>query len=141
MQVEQLQTYGVNVFKEEIQLGHLDDAEQTQSEILRIDERHREVLPCEGTQVEYIGSHIDAQGDGEQCHHRQQHLVHQSEDPVLGDRLVVDLVFLTVILHPAGDTSDGQDAGQLHDPPDEQLNTHQGVAYPCADGAHKEDDQ
>ena len=39
------------------------------------------------------------------------------------------------------DDGNGLDERQLHDPPDEYLNAHQGVAHPCHDTRDSHDDE
>ena len=45
----------------------------------------------------------------------------QRIEPGLCDRLLRELMLLLIHLQIVGDAGDGQDTGQLHDPPDEQL--------------------
>ena len=52
------------------------------------------------------------------------------ESPRIRDGFFVDVLALLIGRQPAGDTGDGEDARQLHDPPNEQLHAEQRVAQP-----------
>ena len=118
--------------EQEPQHHHHGDVEETDAEILAVDEMIGEHAPGQVAQVEHVGGPIDGDDYGEHAHRGYHHTVEQVVQPRLRDGAVVHVVAFAVGVHPLAHTRDGQYAGQLHDPPYQQLNAQQGVAQPTA---------
>ena len=139
--LQQIEGKAVDVFEHKEERYHLDDAEEAHGEVVDVDELAVENLPRQRTQIEHVGSHVDAQRYRHQRHPGQHNGIDKAEEPCLRGRLLVQLLTIAVELHPVDEACDGQDAGQLHDPPDEQLDAQQRIAHPRADGAGDENAQ
>ena len=92
-------------------------------------------------EVKYLGSPVDREGNADGGGNGDNHLIDCVIEPrpphvgILGDVLVL------VTVQQVIDDSNGLDEGQLHDPPDEHLHTHQGVAHPRHDCGHRHHDE
>ena len=98
--------------------GQLQDAHL---QVLLLDELVVEDTPAHVAQVEHVGGPVDADHHRAHNHHGHHHLVDQRIEPGLCDGLLRESMLLLIHLQIVGDAGDGQYAGQLHDPPDEQL--------------------
>ncbi len=98
-----------------------------------------EYLPADVAQIEDVGSPVDGQHDGAYTDDGQHYLGEQQVEPGLCDGLLQILVTIAVEIEVADEASDGEDACQLHDPPDEYLHRQQRVAHPRTDECEDED--
>ena len=120
----------VDVLEEEVQANHRRYGRNADGDGLCLNELRVE-NPTRGVaEVEHVGSPIDRDEHREHPEHRQQHVLDEMESPRIRDGFFVDVLALLIGCQPAGDTGDGEDARQLHDPPDEQLHAEQRVAQP-----------
>ena len=99
-------------------------------QVLQVDEIILEDLPAELAEVKHLRSPVDTQHDRVDAQRRHQHLLHQCVSPGLGDGLLLEMLPFGVEFQILADTGDGQDTGQLHDPPDEHLHRHERIACP-----------
>ena len=130
MQAHQAE-YGPRYPSEQEPCAHHDrQFHDTHLEVLLVDELVIEDVPAHVAQVEYIGCPVNADHHRTDDERGQYHLVCQGIEPGLRHGLLRELVLLLIHLQVVRDTGDGQNTGQLHDPPDEQLHGQQGVAGP-----------
>ena len=81
-------------------------------------------------EVENIGSPIDREHDGENGQYGQCHFVDEVIEPCFGDRPCSEATASGPVLDQSLNAGDGENAGQLHHPPDEQLHAEECIAHP-----------
>ena len=130
MHTHELQECAIDVGKEEPHADNDRQRQNAQLQVFKIDEVGLENLPAKVGEVEDFSSPIDADHYGSYAQHGQYHVIGQMIGPCLSDRSSAEFMTHAIQLNILRYAGDGEDTGQLHNPPNQNLYSQQRVAQP-----------
>ena len=139
MMAHQIYRGDIDVVKQEVEASHPRNAIERSREVGGMDIVLVEDFPGGVAHVEHICRPIDGDDEGEHARDRQQHLIYEAIAPFLGDSLAAQVSALGIYAEPSLAAGDGEHAGELHGPPDNNLYGEQGETYPSTDGSYRKD--
>ena len=135
---EEVEADAADVPEEEPQADVDGDGDETELDVVGVEELIVEGSPTEVAQTEHVSCPEDAEhhrcygGDGH-CH-----IVEETEEPRRGDGLLGEAVALGILLEVEAYAGDGKYARQLHGPPYQNLHGHERIACPRQNGGDDE---